>query len=209
MELVRRGETNLDLDLDLSDTLRTLVGEWCGVSLARLPSVLSAEANWLPNDARLAFCEHCWDEDVRTGGQPYIRRHWLSWTAVHCATHRAFLSTKNRGIDRFGFISWQDVWASRENWREALEIQKRVPYSERVWRRTGKPQMDCEDQPLFSSLKRLTNQSDELAKGALSRVLESWQASEQRPAGINTPVLIENRIEVLRQAALLLKKHDS
>jgi hypothetical protein len=40
-------------------------------------------------------------------------------------------------------------------------------------------------------------------------VLESWQPSEQRPARINIPVLIENRIEVLRQAVLLLNKHHS
>jgi hypothetical protein len=69
--------------------------------------------------------------------------------------------------------------------------------------------MDCEDRLFLSSLERLTNQSDELAKGALSRVLESWQPSEQRPARINIPVLIENRIEVLRQAVLLLNKHHS
>jgi hypothetical protein len=67
--------------------------------------------------------------------------------------------------------------------------------------------MDRGDQALQSSLERLSNANDAPAKNALNRVLESWQTSEQQSARINIPVLLENRIEILRQAVLELAKH--
>jgi hypothetical protein len=107
-ELLTYGKDSVDLDSSVE--LRMVVGNWSGVSQGKLPQILSGTENWLPSNARLVFCEHCWDEDVRNGRQPYIRRRWLDWTTVHCATHRAFLCAKNRSIDQGGsFISWQDV----------------------------------------------------------------------------------------------------
>jgi hypothetical protein len=99
-ELGRHEESKLDLDS--SPTFRIVLSKWSGLSVARLPSVLSDTVHLLPTSARLTFCEHCWDEDVRNGGQPYIRRHWLKWTTVHCAIHQVFLSAKHRSIDRTG-----------------------------------------------------------------------------------------------------------
>jgi hypothetical protein len=205
----------------VSKNLRTVVGECTGVSPARLPSVLSDTSQLLSTRARLAFCEHCWDDDVRSGGQPYIRQHWLKWTTVHCATHREFLSAKYPSLDRYAFfVSWQDIWASKPNWRDAFELRKRAPYSGTGWYRaaTGAAHM-CRREQLFRLLERISDASDLPANEALTRALESfsfWRHSEQptqiprmcesmiNNAFTEVPGLLENRIELLRQAALLL-----
>jgi len=225
VELMRRGETTTDLDL--SKTLWTVVGECTGVSPARLPSVLSDTSQLLSNRARLAFCEHCWDDDVRSGGQPYIRQHWLKWTTVHCANHREFLSAKYPSLDRYAFfVSWQDIWASKPNWRDAFELRKRAPYSGTGWYRpaTGAAHIHRRKQ-LFRLLERISDASDLPANEALTRALESfpsWRHSDHRStqtprmfesminnAFTEVPGLLENRIELLRQTALLLGCFES
>jgi hypothetical protein len=59
-------------DLDLSGQVRALMSAWSAIPLENLP--LPSDASWLlPQSGRLAFCEQCWNEDVRRKRQPYIR----------------------------------------------------------------------------------------------------------------------------------------
>ena len=56
-----------DIDLDRSDELRFTIGKWSGVPAHRLPPSLTGAGHWLPKAGRLAFCDDCWDQDVRNG----------------------------------------------------------------------------------------------------------------------------------------------
>jgi hypothetical protein len=54
-------------------------------------------------------------------------------------------------------------------------------------------------------LERLADPADAPANKALGQVLETWRRPvEQRIKHVDLPVLLENRIEILRQAAALL-----
>jgi hypothetical protein len=197
--------TDRALDLDLSMELRAMLSEWTGISFNRIPR-LADPSTVLPNGARLAFCEQCWDEDVRTGNQPYVRCHWLNWTTVHCCRHREFLSAKNRSVDAHApHRTWQEVWACKPSWRDALELQA---HGAGVWKlcyTMPKRLPEC-SQSFMDSLERLANPSDVAASQALGQVFQTWRRSlEQRDRNVELPVLLENRIEILAQAAELLR----
>lgn len=207
MELTSSGD--LRLDLDLSDAVRAVVSARSTVPLAKLPPPFFDSSQVLPNGARLAFCEQCWDSDVVSGGQPYIRRHWLDWTYVHCATHRSFLSVKTRSVDAHApFVSWQDVWASKPSWRASLQLLKRggcVGLWSRVPMWSPRP-----TESLFRALERVADATDVPATEALIRVLQRWRLPCEKLSGhVAFPVLLENRIEVLCQAAALLTERTS
>ena len=172
--------SELPMDFDLSDKVRAVVSEWSAIPLPKLP-ILSDTTRVLPNNARLAFCEQCWDEDARSGRQPYIRRYWLNWTTVHCVSHRGFLCAKNRSVDANApHVSWTDVWASKPNWRNALQLQMRGTYAGTLWYRMPSRFCQCTER-LLRLLERLADPSDELANEALDRVCGIWRSSEQLP----------------------------
>ncbi len=196
---------NLSVDLDLSDEVRAMLSEWSALPLPRLP-MLSAARRVLPKSARLAFCERCWDEDVCSGRQPYVRRYWLNWTTVHCANHRDFLCAKNRSVDpNAPHVSWTDVWASKLDWRNSLQLQKRGTFAGKLWYKMPTQFSQCTER-LLRALERLADPNDAPAKEALDRVCRIWRSSEQVSVGrVYIPLLLENRIEVLRLAATLLQ----
>jgi hypothetical protein len=205
------SEFGADLDLDSSDELRSIIGMWSGISQARLPLPLPKSRNWLPDGARLTFCEYCWDEDARAGRQPYIRRQWTRWTAVHCPDHLVFLCAKNRrGVQNASYFDWYDIWGSRPNWRSSFEISCR-PSTSGLWYRPSErltnPTSSAE---LFQLLDRLNNPNDLTAFNALANVLRTWTANSGSYSQERLPVLLENRIEILKQAALVLasSRHD-
>jgi hypothetical protein len=100
----------------------------------RFRSTICVSHSLLPKTARLTFCDRCWDDDVRIGSQPHIRRDWTYWATVHCSSHRTFLSARYGNLDkRNELVSWQDVWASDAGWRAALNLQRRSEYSGSGW----------------------------------------------------------------------------
>jgi hypothetical protein len=58
---------------------------------------------------------------------------------------------------------------------------------------------------LLRLFNRFNNPGDAQARQALCRVQHSWTYGELRSDGECMPVLLENRIEVLRQAALMVR----
>jgi hypothetical protein len=196
-----------DIDLDRSDELRFTIGKWSGVPARRLPPSLTCAGDWLPQAGRLTFCDDCWDQDVRNGSQPYIRRHWLKWTTVHCAEHQKFLCEKNRNLSPAAPCSgWQDIWVSRSNWRAALELPDRV-VTPSIWYQTSKRLTDgWSGTHILSLFERFDAPDDRKANCALASVLEAWASGNTSDEGSEPPVLLENRIEVLQQAISLLEK---
>lgn len=194
------AELENDSDIDLSEGLRSSLSKWTGIPLDAIPKV-SNSLRTLPNFARLSFCETCWDEDVREGNQPYVRRHWLNWNIVHCTRHRSFLSAKNRTVDqRATRTAWQEVWASKPNWRSALQLRAHGYALWTLCYRMSRQAATC-DERLMDLLERFTNKADHAAYEALNDVLQTWR----RPAFATTmPLLLENRIEILSQAASIV-----
>jgi len=194
----------LDPDLDSSEELRKTVGSWCSMSATRLPSPLACVDNWLPKGARLTFCEYCWDEDTRSGRQPYLRRRWLKWTAVHCPKHQVFLCSKIPTANRPGsYGGWREVWASRSNWAAAFELPVST-FGSSLWCRANKRLTGAESAKRLTWLERFENCTDRRPASALSSVLRTWLGREQI-----APMHLENRIEVLRQAAQRLGDSSS
>jgi hypothetical protein len=204
------SEFDADLDLDSSDELRSIVGNWSGISQARLPLPLPKSQSWLPNGARLAFCEYCWDEDPNAGRQPYVRRQWTRWTAVHCADHLAFLCAKNRSIaQNVAYFGWYDILASRPNWRMSFEIPGR-PRTSGLWYRPSERLTNTTPPAeLFTLLDRLNDHDDLSATDALASVLRTWTVKSGSYLQERIPVLLENRIEILKQAAFVLASSPS
>ncbi|MEA2261203.1 MAG: hypothetical protein QOJ51_4028 [Acidobacteriaceae bacterium] len=96
-------------------------------------------------------------------------------------------------------------WVSKPNWRDALGLQERAPYSGIFWYRatTRVTQLGCTKR-LFGLFDRLADPSDKSASHTLTRVLESWRPSERRSAREDMPELLESRIQIMREAALML-----
>jgi hypothetical protein len=198
------AESEQDLDLELNKDVRITLSRWTGIPLDRFPQAPDPN-EILPQSARLAFCEHCWDEDARIGQQPYVRSDWLNWTTVHCRRHETFLSAKNRSVHpRSPQITWQEVWACKTSWSIALHLPQR---GIRVWSlccRTPDWLPQCNEQ-FRSWLERLRNSRDADAKNALNAVLQGWQRSSGKAdQSVDRPVLLENRIEILYQASAVL-----
>jgi hypothetical protein len=102
------------------------------------------------------------------------------------------------------FGKWQEVWASKPTWREALQLQKRGAYSGSIWYKVPTQLSRCTPR-LIRLLERLANPTDVPAKIALDHVSRIWRRpAEERFNQVDRPVLLENRIEVLQQAAALL-----
>ena len=203
-ELLNAGRENIDLDS--SAELRMLLSKWSCISQSKLPQRLTDAENWLPKTARLAFCEHCWDEDVQNGHQPYIRRRWVRWASVVCETHGAFLCAKNPHIDNGApFISWQDVWRCKPSWRIPLGLPEKAGFASNIWYRPGifvSPGYARHD--LIRVFSRFSDPSDTQALNALAHVQQIWTYSGSEPNKPRLPVLLENRIEVLSQAVSAL-----
>jgi hypothetical protein len=88
------------VDLDANESVRHLLERWTDLPLSQIPAACTVSHSLLPKTARLTFCDRCWDDDVRTGSQPHIRRDWTYWATVHCASHRTFLSARYRNLDK-------------------------------------------------------------------------------------------------------------
>jgi hypothetical protein len=190
-------------DLDSSDQVRALMSAWNAIPLENLP-LPSDASRLLPKNGRLAFCEQCWNEDVRGNRQPYVRRYWLHWTTVHCVNHREFLSAKNRSVDRGApNISWQDVWTSRANWRNALHLEPRGFVAGTLWYKMPARFSPCTER-LMRSLERLADPYDAHAREVLDGVCATWRSCVPLNEQAHIPVLLENRLEVLSQAAAVL-----
>jgi TniQ len=188
------------LDWDLSDEARNVLSAWSAISESKLPR-LSDAALVLPMNARLTFCEQCWDDDVRNGGQPYIRRTWLNWATVHCDRHRAFLSSTNRSVTaNASHVSWQELWSRKAGWCEAFELKRRGTGLGSLWFEASRKLLE----PLRRSLVRLGDSTDASAMHALDQTIGAWRLSGQLPGRPELPVLLENRIEMLSQAAAVL-----
>jgi hypothetical protein len=80
---------------------------------------------------------------------------------------------------------------------ERASVQSMVWYrpSERLWRERYTVNL------LLRALDRFADPSDIRARDALSLVLQSWGYDDPRSAVQRLPVLLENRIEILCQAA--------
>jgi hypothetical protein len=148
--------------------------------------------------------DDCWDQDVRNGSEPYIRRHWLKWTMVHCAEHQKFLCAKNRNLSPAAPCSgWQDIWVSRSNWRAALELPDRV-VTPSIWYQTSKRLTDgWHGTQILGLFARFDAPDDRKANCALASLLQACASGNTPDKGSETPVLLENRIEVLQQAISL------
>jgi hypothetical protein len=210
------------IDLDANESLRNLLSKWTGLSLPRIPtSCASHESGLLPRPARLAFCESCWDEDIHSGKQPYVRQTWTYWATVHCSVHRAFLSAKFTNLDkRDEYVSWQDVWAAKSGWRCALDLQKRAKYSGAGWYEPIKADRwsaRLRDQT-FDALSKFECPGDCAATEALddAKLTFALSGAPLSPRGrvarmsgsafsaTSGPFLLENRIQVLRLAVEIL-----
>lgn len=192
------GESSVDWDL--SAEARAVLSAWSAISITNLPR-LSDAALVLPMNARLTFCEQCWDDDVQNGDQPYVRRSWLNWATVHCDRHRAFLSSINRSVvANSSGVSWQDVWSRKAAWCDAMELKRRGSGLGSLWFRTSRDLFD----PLRQALVRIGDSTDRPAQRALDQVIEVWRPAAPPQRRFELPVVLENRIEMLSQAAAVL-----
>jgi hypothetical protein len=129
------------LDVDSDPRCRDLFIAWTGLSPALVPPILNdARKDILPPLARLGFCPACWDEDVRSGQQPYIRREWSQWSCVHCRRHQTFLATRATLLDVFRrILDWVPLWRTRPCWAAAFEqSHEQSTYGETVWHTPGR-----------------------------------------------------------------------
>jgi hypothetical protein len=196
-------DTDGTLDLDLSAELRATLSRWSQFCTSRIPP-LANPAIVLPKSARLAFCELCWDDDVRKGTPPYVRRNWLNWATVHCVRHGVYLCAKKRSVEQHAtYTDWQEVWACKPSWRSALQLQWRGYDLWALCYRPGRSLPEC-SRGLMNSFGRLANPTEKGASETLRRVLRVWRSSEPEEGCLNAPILLENRIEILVQAATLL-----
>jgi hypothetical protein len=123
MALFGTGPSTRDIDVDSDPRFRDVFRQWTGLTEMRLPPILpSASSAVLPPLARLAFCPHCWDDDVAGGAPPYVRRAWSHWSCVHCPVHHKFLATRTASPWQYrNLISpWLPVWRSKRSWIEAF-----------------------------------------------------------------------------------------
>ncbi len=190
-------------DLEPSDEVRAVLARWHRMPEHLLPMSVPSVDGCLPNGARSCFCEHCWDDDVEFGRQPYARRHWLKWTTVHCSIHATFLCTGNRSAGS----GWQHIWTTKARWRKALGLPVRS-HCKGLWSRVSDLVVaGCSIQDL-RVLERFSSDSDDrLAKAALADVVSTWTSQETAGGwSRQPPVLLQNRIEVLQQAASRLKQ---
>jgi hypothetical protein len=192
---------NPSVDWDLSDEARSVLSAWSGISTARLPR-LSETSLVLPMHARLTFCEQCWDDDAHNGGQPYVRRSWLNWATVHCDHHRTFLSSINRSVVAHSAgVSWQEVWSRKAAWRDAMELKGRGTGLGSLWFRTTNKLSGS----LRQALVRFGDSTDKSAQRALDQIIGVWNPSPVNDRRrLDLPVILENRIEILSQAATAL-----
>jgi hypothetical protein len=120
---------------------------------------------------------------------------------------------------RDDYVSWQDVWAAKSNWRSSFDLRKRADYTGVGWYEPLETDRWSDQQcdQTFSALSRLASQDDSAAIDAVieakrifatggapmpehdrgARMSELMFAAP--PAG--GPFLLENRIHVLRLAA--------
>ena len=112
-------------DIDASGSIRRALVSWTGFAENSIPRLLpSAGENILEVSARLTYCPKCWNEDVKLGRSPYIRRSWANWSCVLCAIHRTWLSAREPG---HGFGSelngWASTWQTDVRWASAAHVQ--------------------------------------------------------------------------------------
>jgi hypothetical protein len=213
------------VDLDANESVRHLLERWTGLPLSQIPAACTVSHSLLPKTARLTFCDRCWDDDVRIGSQPHIRRDWTNWATVHCSSHRTFLSARYGNLDkRNELVSWQDVWASGAGWRAALNLQRRSEYSGSGWYKPFNTDhwdetmrdliLDTISEFGRADIPKLLGRILDSAKliyksgglptpidGRIARMSES----EMPATGDGIPLLLENRIQVLRLAAEILR----
>jgi hypothetical protein len=201
-ELISDNSREALVDLDTSDKAEVVWTKWSGLPVVHSIRTSTDRARVLPVAARLAFCDRCWDADVQSGRQPYIRSYWLNWTTVHCEIHQSLLSAKNRSVDMHApYVSWQDVWASKANWRRSLDLREHGGFAGSLWYRAPKhlPQVT---ERLARSLEQFADPTDQLADATLGLILNRWVTRDSQYAGPKQfPILLENRIEILCQAA--------
>ena len=175
------------MDWDLSDNARSVLSAWSAMSESNLPR-LSDAALVLPLSARLTFCEQCWDDDARSGSQPYVRRSWLNWSTVHCDRHRTFLTSANRSITaNASHVNWQEVWSRKAIWCEALELKWRGTGLGSLWFQASRKLSE----PLMRSLVRLGDSSDVLALQALEKGIGAWHLTRSPSGRPELPVMLE------------------
>jgi hypothetical protein len=204
--------------------MRTHLIRWTGARAAQVPTTLDSSKHFiLPARSRLAFCPHCWYDDVSDLRQPFLRKEWAYWSTVHCATHRVFLSAKHVHPDRrHDLVSWRGIWASDETWCRAFELTRRDRSFAESWYA-----IDDEKPPgdLVGLLSRFRDPVDSQAATALHRALShelvgrvesvigslarSDRALGALESSLNTcqyerPLLLERRIAVLLVASEFL-----
>ena len=123
----REGPADWDPDGDVDADARTQAAlcEWTARPLSEVPKLIdSSDPDTLDPAARVAYCPACWDDDIATRRQPYIRRHWALWTAVHCPRHARWLSGRRpRTQFESRMNGWTDIWCSRPAWARAVDQQ--------------------------------------------------------------------------------------
>jgi len=91
------------------------------------------------------------------------------------------------------------------NWRESLELQVRGGCAGSLWYRASN-QVPQFTERLSRSFDRFANSKDQLAADALGLVLNRWVMPDAKSTKhARFPILLENRIEILCQAAEQLK----
>lgn len=157
------------------------------LDLHRFSALLTGlEADWpvlnvtdtcdLDVSARLTFCGKCWDDDVKGGRQPYIRRKWARWQCVSCSEHQSWLSARRPSTDRgSGLNGWAQVWQTNDSWAEKSFLRYEPTYkaSEIVFG----PDAFCEPESSWATfeteIEALNTARDYTGKSVLGLVCKS------------------------------------
>lgn len=120
-------------DIDADPWMRERIVRWSGVDESHVPTSISLDDGFLPPCARLAFCGHCWDEDVTQGRPPYIRQRWCQWAVVRCNVHQTWLSSRRPSLSpNIQNIGWSAVWQTIASWATQFELNEQPEYRTRI-----------------------------------------------------------------------------
>jgi TniQ len=216
IEMPQRSRDDGSIDLDSDKRTRAHLIRWTGACASLVPTTIdSRRQKILPPRSRLAFCPHCWDDDIAHSRQPFLRKSWAYWSTVHCATHRVFLKAKLVHPDRRQeFVTWRRVWASKDLWRCAFDLSAHDSCEESPYTVDDKNL----SRRLMSSLRKFENGGNLLrttalgnalsprSVGKVERMIRSFSGSAHvlgiSETALNTcafpwPLLLERRIAVL------------
>lgn len=120
-------------DVDADPWMHERIVRWSGVDESHVPTSISLDEGFLPPCGRLAFCGHCWDDDVAQGRPPYIRQRWCHWAVVRCDVHQTWLSSRRPSLSpNIPNIGWSAVWQTTASWAARFELNEQPEYRTRI-----------------------------------------------------------------------------